>query len=224
MFKKILLTILLGCMLCNTFAHITVLGNGTASAMPNIATFNINITTTDKTAKAGAALNAEKSLNLIKNLQDIINEPDAITTENYLIQPQYDYTNNKANIIGYTANNIIHVKTQDIANVGNLLDVVSQNGYSQIDNLQFTYNKLEDLYQEALVTATINAKERASKLARANNLVLGEIVSIDTSYNSNEHLFNNKVMATDSMSRVSTPIVAGMVEIKAQIKVIFKLK
>lgn len=71
----------------------------------------------------------------------------------------------------------------DFNKVGALLDGVTQNGANQIQNVQYTFNDLNALTEQARVQALSNARAQAQKLAEAAGIKLGKLITFTESSN-----------------------------------------
>jgi uncharacterized protein YggE len=213
-----------GLLCTNLYADITVVGIGTQEVSPNIASFTVNIESRAKTATQASANNASQTDKTVKLLKSLLSNPKAVTTQGYSINPEYQYnrTTNKSEFIGFVANNSILVTTNDIKQVGDLLDKTINSGVSRVDNLVFTYDKPEQVYQQALASAIANAKQRAEVLAKASDLKLkkiGDIKVTSFDYSPPRPMMARMAVAESS---VSTPIEAADIKTKAMVEVVFE--
>lgn len=214
---------LISLIISNTFADITVIGKGTIDVKPNIATFNISIETKALTAKDAASKNANQTSKTIKTLKSILQSDDAITTQGYSVYPEslYDDKDKKFKFVGFTVTNMIHVKTNKIAGIGEILDQAANSGITTINNLSFSYNKPYELYNKALVLAISNAKNQAEVIAKAGNMQLKEIKDVSALANT-EYNRPMPMYAMADAKSVATPIEAPDVKTEASVQVIFK--
>lgn len=161
--------------------QVTVTGQGKISYQSDLATVNLGVQV-DKVAKPDAALNQlnttmAKVLAAVKKLG--IADAD-IQTQNYTLYPQYDYSNNAAVLIGYSANQIVAVKVRNLDKAADMVSKViaaaSVAGANQVNGITFDVSSLEDLKQQARVKAIADAKTKADSLANAAGVRLGNII------------------------------------------------
>jgi uncharacterized protein YggE len=205
------------------FADITVTGKGSIDVKPNIATFNLSIETKAVTAKDAASKNANQTSETIKILKALLPESDAVTTQHYTIYPETQY-DNKTNIhksIGFIVTNMINVKTNNITALGDLLDKVSNSGITTINNLTFSYNNPDEIYNRALTLAVANAKIKAEIIAKAGNMQIKEIKDISVLATNDYRPMPMYAMA-EARAAVATPIEAPDVKTEANVEVVFK--
>lgn len=224
--KKLLYLVIVSLIIFNPniFADITVSGEGTVSTKPNTASFSVNIETKAKTAKEAAVKNAESTDKTMKLLKSLLPADDAVTTQSYTIYPEtkYDREQGKSEIIGYRVSNTIFVTTNDIINIGNLLDKTTASGITSINNLSFSYNNPEEIYNQALTKAVSNAKTRANIVAKAGNLKILSIKNITVQgYSYNPPSPMPRYAMAEARADIPTPIETPSVKTMAQVEVVF---
>ena len=226
--KKIFTALMLSSLIIShSFADITVLGNGSASTVPNLVMFDLMVESAAPNAVEATQANASQTDKVIKLLQKLIPEKNAVTTQSYSVYPNYEYNNktNKSDFIGFKVSNQISVKSSNLE-IGSILDEVTHAGITTINNLRFGFDKPEDIYQEALAQAINNATARATILAKNGSLDISGIETIESmdSVGGNER--GPMPMMAMSMAKnvadVSTPIKPDDLRITATVRVVFK--
>lgn len=228
MFKRnflIKLTFLSLLVLSNANAAINVTGQGEIEQRPNIASFSISVETKSLIAKEAASDNAKQTDKAIQVLKTVIDNPQEIYTQGYNLFPEYKYDRKqeKQVFIGFKSVNTIYVTTKNIKMIGDILDKVIASGITGINNLNFSYDQPEKLYQEALKKAVENAFERADVLAKAGRIDKGnvdEINVLDSLTISPPVPKTMRLMA--EASNVTTPINAPNVRSVATVEVKFQ--
>lgn len=204
------------------FADITVTGKGAIDVKPNIATFNISIETKAPTAKEAASKNAAQTTKTIKTLKSILAETDAVTTQGYSIYPDtvYDNKNNTYKSVGFIVSNMIYVKSNNIDGIGDLLDKTTSSGITTVNNLSFSYDNPDDIYNKALALAVTNARVRADIIAKAGNITIKNVKDIlilaDVGYQRPMPMY-----AMAEAKAAPTPIEAPDVKTQATVQVVF---
>lgn len=206
-------------------ANITVVGIGKQEIAPNVANFSAIIETKAQTANEAAALNATQTDKTLKLLKSLLDNPKAVSTQGYSVYPEYKYNQQTGKSVfdGFKVNNTIMVKTYAIKDIGNLLDNTIKSGVTRVDNLNFSYDKPEEIYQLALKSAVDNAKQRADVLAKASDMQVVKISEITVA----KFEFTpspRPMMARMAMAEtaVTTPINAPDVSSEAVIEVVFE--
>lgn len=161
--------------------QVSVVGQGKVSYQPDVANVTIGIQI-DKVAKADEALKQlnEKMNNVINALKVAGIKDEDLKTQNYSLLPQYDYINNVSTSSGYSANEQLVVKVNNIKTdpslVGKAVEAASKVGANQIIGITYDVSNLEELKQQVRIMAISDAKNKANVLARAAGVRLGDIV------------------------------------------------
>ena len=161
----------------------SVSGEGKASLIPDTANVNLGITITN----SSIAL-AQNQTNLVINkiVSDLKNlgiESKNIKTTNYNISPDYNYSDGKQRINGYTVSANIDAKISPIEKLNQAIDLAAKYGANSVGGIGFTVNDelLEKLEQKTRKDAIANAKKKAQELANESGVILGKIINISES-------------------------------------------
>ncbi|WP_224333643.1 SIMPL domain-containing protein [Haloprofundus halobius] len=160
---------------------ISVSGTGEATADPDLAVLTTTVEVSADSADEARDAAANRSDTLVSALIDAGVDEDAITTEYYAVQPDYDHSGEERRVDGYTARHAFRVETTP-DRAGELIDVAVDNGASRVDGVQFTLSdeKRAELREEAVESAVADAEGEASSLASAAGLELGEVRTLST--------------------------------------------
>lgn len=156
---------------------IAISGEGKVTAIPDIATIDVGLTTEKSDVKNAQLENTTKMNRLIANLKNLGVDSKDIQTSYYNIYPQYDWPNGKQILRGYQVSQGVTVKIRNLDKIGDILAAAGEGGANQVSGLSFNIDDPEVLRQEARVKALENAKEKAEALARVAGVSLGKIVS-----------------------------------------------
>jgi uncharacterized protein YggE len=128
-------------------------------------------------------------------------------------------TSYKSENIYFEVSRTIMVTFTDFTIYDQLLDNVVKIGVSRIFPLQTTITKNDDLYQQALINALENAREKAEAIAKTINVKLGKLSSFkESSY----HTPNTYMMANRSSDGFSSQVARK--DVSAQVNVTFAIK
>lgn len=160
--------------------EVSVTGQGKVSYKPDTAkiTLGVQIDRKPTSEQAVNELN-EKVAKVIEALgQQGINKED-IETQNYSLQPQYDYKDGTQSLAGYDANQRLVVRVRDIQSdiekTGRIISAASQAGSNQMLGVNFEFSSINDLKQQAKILAIQDAKRKSKALADAAGVELGEV-------------------------------------------------
>ena len=161
-------------------AFFDVSGEGSATAIPDQAETSLGITVSQSTVAAAQTQVNKVINNITKNLKDNGVEDKNITTQNYYINPDYDYSSGGNRIRSYTVSTNLLVKFTDFDKLNQAIDSAVSLGANQVGGVTFTLSpeaqaRAEDKAREQAVA---QAKRKAEGLSRAADIRLGKIVNI----------------------------------------------
>jgi len=160
---------------------IAIQGRGKIIAVPDIAMITIGLNNEKKEVTDAQKENAEKINAFINDLKKLgIKEKD-IATANYNIYPVYNYEDGRQVLRGYQVSQNVNVKIRDLKKISDILSLVSKHSLNQVGGLNFTFDDLEKLKQQARVLALKNAAEKARTLANVAGVKLGKVISFSES-------------------------------------------
>src|SRR5436190_20513458 len=119
---------------------IRVTGDSTVTVKPDQAEISIGVVTQAPAAGTAAAQNAQKQDTVIAELRKLLGAGADIKTISYSLSPNYRYPKEggQPTITGYTATNVVQVKTPDLTQVGKVIDLATGSGANTIQSLRFT--------------------------------------------------------------------------------------
>ena len=210
---------------------ISMSAEGKVSAVPDLATVTVGVTTQAATAKAASdevTAKANKITEFVK--QQGIDSKD-ITTSNFSVYPNQDYSSGTQKIIGYQANETVIIKVRGIDKsadkVGKILGGAVLEGSNQIQGIYFSFDDPDNLRQEARKIAIEKAKQKAQDLASASGLRLGRVVSVSESSSGYPVSMPYAIEGRGGMEADAKSVAnvePGSQDITAQMTLVFELK
>ncbi len=158
--------------------QITVTGTAKVSATPDIALLNMGIVSEGATvnvAQKGVTDKMNAIIDALKN-QFKIDAKD-IQTQNFSVNPKYDWSSGKQSIIGYSVNQSVSVKVRDFTKTGDILAKATELGANTVSGPSFTIDDPEKVKADARAEAIAQAKSKAKLLADQVGIKLGRIVN-----------------------------------------------
>lgn len=202
---------------------VVVSGEGVVIAVPDQAWVRIGAESRSKVSKDAQARNAEAMTAVQQKLAALGIAKDAIRTIAIDLQLEYDYANGRQTPRGYVARNTIEVRVDDFAKLGDVLDAAVGSGATNLHGLRFDVRRREALEREALQLAVANAMGRAEALAAGAKRTIDRVIRIEES--SVGRGPEMPVMAMQmKVEDAGTPVAAGELEIRAQVRVIASIK
>jgi len=199
-------------------------------AIPNKATITAGVVTEGKNASETATENAAKMTTVFEALKGAGIPSNDIKTSHLSLSPRYDYeSRKKPRIVGYSANNIITVNTQDLNKVSSILDALVRAGSNNISNVQFSLSDPEAQKAKVLEDAIKKARAKAQLIARSAGVTLGSLQSIkvDSSGYSPYNRSYDEVVVTSSGGGgggVPTPVSHGELTVNATVNLVYEMQ
>jgi uncharacterized protein YggE len=198
---------------------IVVSGEGIVKVTPDQAWVRIGAESRSKTSKDAQQRNAEVMTAVQQKIASFGIPKEAIKTVGVDLQLEFDYRDGKQTPRGYLARNTIEVRVDDLAKVGDVLDAAVGSGATMIHGLRFDVKAREAIQQEALKTAVGSAMAKANAIAAGAKRGVDRILRIEEAFTGGEGprpMVERAVMM--KMADTPTPIEAGEIEIRAQVR------
>lgn len=216
---------------------INVSASSNLELQPDVAEFNIIVTTKDKTSLENASIaNKEISTKIFNDFETILDKTqgDFIKTINYSANPKYYYSNGKRVFDKFEVTNTITIHTKKINSVGMFIDKALRLGATNIGNINFTLESHDNYCNELLSLATQKAKTKAETVATASGQKLIGAKEIHTSCNVNglspisRYALNAKMSLGASEDTIeessSTKVQSGTIKLFANVNASFYSK
>jgi uncharacterized protein YggE len=189
---------------------LNVSATGYSNAAPDRAMVSAGVVQQGKTAREAMMGNATLMTAVFDELEAAGIPKKNITTSQLSLQPQYDYRDRrKPTITGYEVRNTVSVKSDDLEQIGPMLDALVRAGVNNINQVQFSVKDPKAAMDKAREDAVLEAKDKAERMAEAAGVKLGPLLSMSES---NRGGIPRPVMmraASMEMSDAVTPISAG---------------
>jgi uncharacterized protein YggE len=154
-------------------------------------------------------------------VKKILSANDELKTASYSIHPNYRYPREggRPEITGYTATNVVHIKTGVLANVGKLIDRAMGSGANTIQRLVYNLKDESPAQLRALRLASQKAKAKAEEMADALGLKMIRVLSLTEGERSVRPVImaQGRAAQMEATARAPTPIEAGTIEIRSTV-------
>ncbi|PSO44825.1 MAG: hypothetical protein BRC22_01975 [Parcubacteria group bacterium QH_9_35_7] len=154
-----------------------VSASGEVKAKPDKATLNVGVETSSTTVEAAQDKNTSTTNKLISELKNLGIEEKNIKTENYRVDPEYDYSEGERERVGYNVSQNINLELNDTDMASKVINMAGKVGATDIDNLQYDIQDPEQLKQKARKKAIKKAKRKAKMIAGKLGGRLGSVKS-----------------------------------------------
>ena len=159
---------------------ISVSGMGEVTGTPDTVEVGLGVSVLGETVDQAATTAAEKAQALIDALTSNGVAEEDITTTDYSIYPEYDYSTNEQRLIGYRVSNTVKAKIRDLDSTGAVLDAATVAGGDDVvvNGLSFSIEDNDELVAAAREAAWNDAMAKATQLAELSGQTLGEATTI----------------------------------------------
>lgn len=201
-----------------------VSGRGSVQGAADQAMIALGVTTHSAAVRNAQETNAATSQRICDALAELGIAPRDMQTQNYNFNPEYSYEDaQRGTITGYTVNNTILVRIQDITKIGQIIDAALTNGANNVNSLEFSIREPRSLRREALTAAVKDAREKAEIIAHAMGKSIVGVVSVSENTAFIPPYPMERLMANADASGGGTPIEGGTLTLTADIRVEFRL-
>ena len=199
---------------------VTAHGEAIITAEPDQAQIDIGVVTQARNAPEAAKENAEKLSQVMAQVKKLLGKGDEVKTASYSLNPNYRYPQGgKPEITGYTATNILRIKTATLENVGKLIDAAMQSGANRINQLLFTLKDEQAVQVQALRLASQKAKMKVEEMAGALGLKVVRVLALTENERGVRPIIAQARGAqVEALSSAApTPVEAGTIEVRSSV-------
>lgn len=159
---------------------ITVTGEGSATAAPDLATVSVGVQVQADTAQEAVAQNATRMTAVFEALKAAGIDDKDVRTSNFSLGPRYDWVQEgqgggRQVLRGYEVSNTVNVRLTDISKVGPTLDALVGAGANQSAGVNFDIENRDELLKAARRDAALSARAKAQEYAETLGVTLGKL-------------------------------------------------
>jgi uncharacterized protein YggE len=199
---------------------VTANGEAVITAEPDQAEIDIGVVSQARSAPDAARENAEKLTRVLAEVKKIVGKTDEIKTASYSLNPNYRYPQGgKPEVVGYTAINILRIKTAALDNVGKLIDAAMRSGANMIHRLSFTLKDEQAAQLQALRLASAKAKAKADEIAAALGLKVVKILAVSEGERGVRPIMMERPRSAqvEALAAAPTPVESGTIEVRSSV-------
>lgn len=195
-------------------------GEGLVRRAPDRAFVTIAAESRHRQPATAQQANARAMTAVLETLARLGLVGDAIRTVSVGVEPEYDWASGRQTLRGYVARNVVDVRIDDIATVGEAVDAVVASGATQVRHVRFTLKDMEGAAREALTLASRDALGRARAMADGVARGVARVVRLDETHDVMPIDRPLRMAAEPMMAEAAappTPVAAGEIEIRARV-------
>ena len=202
---------------------ISVSGEATVSAPPDLAQIDAGVASDAKTAREAAEANNTAMAKVLQALKAAGVEDKDYQTSRLSLQPQYAPNRpGQSTVVGYRASNRVTIKLRDVTKVASVIDAVVGAGANDVGNINFSVAEPSKLLDQAREKAVADARRKAEIYAKAAGVTLGAPLSISED-GTPPPVFRVKTLAAP-MAAAATPVAQGEETLSVTISVTWAIK
>ncbi len=205
---------------------ITVSGTGKVQVKPDLATTSIGVEITAPTLADAMAQATTKMNTIIDKIKSLGVADKDIQTSNFNVTPitnqPKDGTTPK--ITGYRVNNQLNVIVRKLDDLGKILDAAVTAGANNVYGITFGVADPATSIAQARAAAVKDAQDKATQLAKAANVTLGKVISINEGGSVTPRAFNAMAAPALSFGGGEVPIQSGSLDLTVSVDMRFAVQ
>ncbi len=191
--------------------ELCIIGKASKNVSPDSAKVTAVIETLDSDIVKSKDNNFQAFDKVVNALKGAGLSDDKIVMDSFVSYPSYDYNGGKS-LTGYYTTTTISFDVDNIEEIKNLVDIVTENGATSIRNIQYCCSNLDEIYEEVLMMAIDNAKAKAEKIGGGQL----QIKSVKE-----EYVYSCSSLYRTYAENISNSLV-GSIEVEARVNVEFE--
>ncbi len=204
---------------------ITVTGQASVVATPDVAYITLSVQTRDKKAADALATNNQHVAQVYQTLARYgVEKQDIQTVSLSLYQQEERDRDGKVTARYYVANNTVRVTVRDMDKLGQVLDAVVQSGANRLQGIQFDVSDRAALLEQARLEAVKQGKAQAAAIAEAAGAKLGDVQTISFQAVATPVARDEVMMAAVPKAAGEVPVSGGQMQITATVQMVFALQ
>ena len=201
---------------------LSLTSEGFVTAKPDIATVQVGVEVTSKTARDAIAQNSKQLSAALNAAKEAGIEPRDLQTAGLSLSPDTVRPDRSqpARIVGYQAVNMVTIRVREIGKLGGLLDQLVVAGANDIQGIRFSVADRSPLIEQARAAAIKDVLRKAEIYAEAANLRIVRILSMS------EYSFcapQPMMRAVQAAPRPEVPVEAGELSFRVQVNASFEI-
>jgi uncharacterized protein YggE len=200
---------------------ITVTGNGTASAVPDVAEWSFGVRSDAGSADEALRANSRAMERVLAALRSAGLRGKDLRTEQVSVYPRTGP--NGRRVDGYSASNTVHAVVRDLGAAGDVVNAAVGAGANEVYGPTLRLADARAQYRAAVDSAYADARARAEAIAAEAGLELGAPVAIVEGAGGGVIPYDARAAAEAGDAALSVPVEPGVQEVTATLSVTFSI-
>ncbi|NVK34961.1 MAG: SIMPL domain-containing protein [Rhodobacteraceae bacterium] len=206
---------------------ITITGQGTVTAAPDMGVVTTSVVTPAKTAPEALQQNTAAMNAIIDQIKTAGIEAKDIQTSGFSIQPTYERIKNgdqySSKINGYEVRNGVTIRVRDLEKLGPVITAVVESGSNEVGGISFQISDADEKRNEARKMAVADAKAKAELYAEALGFQLGRVRTITEGGAQGPRPYAKAAMGMVMAEAAPMPVEAGEQSISSTVSIVWEL-
>jgi uncharacterized protein YggE len=203
----------------NTGIHVN--GRGTIEVAPDMGYVRLHARREGNDAEVLKAALDEVVREVLRLTRRLDIEERDVTATAVTINPRYRRRDNESVVDGLIAVRTISITLRDLDRFGDLLNESLALGINNLDPIRMDSSRREDLENEALALAMVDAQQEATRVAEGFSVTLGSVTDVHVGAHSVRP--TERVMATAAMRDGGGDFSPGLLRIERSIQATFAI-
>jgi len=204
---------------------LSVTGSATTTVKPYKVILSLGVQTTNNTAKTALDSNSKSMNTVLEALLAAGVKRNETSTSSFNVSPNYNYSQGRNIITGFTVTNSLQIESSKIANVSEWLDTAISAGTNTVNSIDFTQSdkKLAEIKNGLIKLAIDDAKAKANFAASALGLKVLGVRSITVNEFASTPLpipFGLQKLSVPAPAG-GTPIISGQQQVSESVDITF---
>jgi uncharacterized protein len=208
----------------NAFNLVVTSGEAVVRHAPDRAFLTVTVEARAKSPRDAQRQNAEAMTAVQQRLTAARVPKDAVRTLGYGLEQEFDFIQGRRVPREFVARNAIEVRVDEVARVGELLDVAVQGGATSVSGVRFDVQDREKIERNALRLAVVDARSRAEAAAAGAGRTVDRIIKIEDTREPGVIPMPRAMMTMKAADAPTTPVEPGLVEIRARVTLTASMK
>lgn len=203
---------------------ITVTGQGTASAAPDVVYLDIGVQVVRDSSEAAIRDAAARANAVLQALRDAGVASEDVQTRHVSVHPNYEYRDGQQILRGYQAMHMVMAATRNVQRAGEVIDAAVRAGQDEavVHGVRFGLENDEAVRREARAEAWRDARERARHLADLAGVQLRRVLSVQEDV---APIYGGPMFArAEALDMAGTPVQPGEIDVQVTLQVEYQVR
>jgi uncharacterized protein len=203
--------------------EIVASGEAVIRRVPEVAFVTLSVETRARSPRDAQRQNAELMTAVLRRLEQARVQKEAIRTTGFDLAQEFDFVDNRRVPGMFLAHNSIEVRVDDLARLGDIVDVSVQAGATSVGGIRFDLKDRAAAEREALRLAVADGLARAEAVAAGAGRAIDRVVRVED-LRQEAAPPRPMTLMDRQVTAAETPVAPGQLEILARVTLTAAMK